>query len=235
MNVNQNNIVFIQKVVKTAQLVGIDNIIIEPEFVRAIDDNKSVLILHSTDVPEMEFGSIGINRTSVFTSRLDLVSNQPKFNVSATVDTSSKFARSLLMSASNIKVEYRCANPQTIQAPKQVNDVLKYKVSLNADAVALLQRAQLAMGADIVTIVGGEEGVSFELCDINDDTFSQVFTNTIEFLTDDTTPAFAHRYPIKVLQALFRHNPDGHFCIGQKGILSISVNGLTVYVLPRAN
>ena len=137
------------------------------------------------------------------------------------------------MKAKGIKIDYRCANPVTIQAPKQVNDTLKYSVPLNAEAVMMLQKGQSAMSAETVTIVSNNKGVAFEIVDINNDTFSYTFTNDVETLTDDDDPNFAHRYPVKTLIPLFKQNFDQTFSIGQKGILSISVNGLNLFVLPQ--
>jgi len=238
MKLDTNSIVYIQNVVKTAQMIDIDNVIIEPGLVRAIDDNKTVVLFQDKDVPDMEFGSIGLNRINVFMSRLDIAKTQDDFTIDAKVDNGSEsmqseFTRSLTMKAKGLKVEYRCANPTTIQAPKQVNDVMKHKVELNAEAVVLLQKGQAAMSAENVTIVSREDGVSFELVDINEDVFSHMVTTKVENLTDDTNTSFAYRYPIKTLLPLFKYNPEGFFTVGQKGILSISVNGLTVFVLPQ--
>jgi len=233
MKLDTDSIVYIQNVVRTAQMIDIDNVIIEPGLVRAIDDNKTVVLFQDKDVPDMSFGSIGLNRIGVFMSRLDIAKTQEDFNIDATIDDGSQFTRSLTMKAKGLKVDYRCANPTTIQAPKQVNDVMKYKVQLNAEAVVLLQKGQSAMAAENVTIVSGKDGVKFELVDINDDVFSHIVTTDVECLTDDTNTIFAYRYPVKTLLPLFKYNPEGFFTIGQKGILSISVNGLTIFVLPQ--
>jgi len=233
MKLDTDSIVYIQNVVRTAQMIDIDNVIIEPGLVRAIDDNKTVVLFQDKDVPDMSFGSIGLNRIGVFMSRLDIAKTQEDFNIDATIDDGSQFTRSLTMKAKGLKVDYRCANPTTIQAPKQVNDVMKYKVQLNAEAVVLLQKGQSAMAAENVTIVSGKDGVKFELVDINDDVFSHIVTTDVECLTDDTNTSFAYRYPVKTLLPLFKYNPEGFFTIGQKGILSISVNGLTIFVLPQ--
>jgi len=233
MKLDTNSIAYIQNVVKTAQMIDIDNVIIEPGLVRAIDDNKTVVLFQDKDVPDMIFGSIGLNRIGVFMSRLDIAKTQEDFTIDATTDDGSEFTRSLTMKAKGLKVDYRCANPTTIQAPKQVNDVMRYKVELNAEAVVLLQKGQSAMGAETVTIVSGKDGVNFELVDINDDVFSHLVTTKVETLTDDDNTMFAYRYPIKTLLPLFKYNPEGFFTIGQKGILSISVSGLTIFVLPQ--
>jgi len=52
MKLSQEQISFIENVVKTGQSIGIDNIIIEPEMVRAIDDARTVVLYQNADVPE---------------------------------------------------------------------------------------------------------------------------------------------------------------------------------------
>jgi len=233
MKISTDEIAYIQKVVRAAQMVDIDNIIIEPNLVRAIDDDKTVVLFQDENVPDMSFGSIGLNRISVFTSRLDIAKTQEDFTIEAETPDGSEYARSLTMKAKGVKIDYRCANPSTIQAPRQINDTLKYRVPLNAEAVVMLQKGQSAMNAGIVTIISNKKGVSFELVDINSDIFSYTFTNKVENLTDDSDTNFAHRYPIKTLLPLFKQNSEGTFTIGQKGILSISVQGLNLFVLPQ--
>lgn len=232
MKLQAEHIAFIQNVVKTASLVNIDNIIIEPNMVRALDENRTVVLYQTEGVPEMPFGSIGLNRISVFTARYDVAKTQDNFSIVAVVDDDSKFARQLVMSGKGVRIDYRCANPTTIQAPRQINDEMGYRVRLNAEAVLLLQKGQAAMGAETVTIISND-GVSFELIDVNSDKFKHTFAVDAESLSDDGNTKFAHQYPVKTLLALFKQNPEGCFEVGYKGILSFPVNGLSVFVLPQ--
>lgn len=88
------------------------------------------------------------------------------------------------------------------------------------------------MGSETVSIISND-GVSFELVDVNNDVFKHTFAVDAEPLTEDTNTKFAHRYPVKILLALFKHNPGGYFSVGAKGILSFPINNLTVFVLPQ--
>lgn len=233
MKLQSSTIVYIQDVVEAAQVVGIDSVIIEPDCVRGIDENKSVVLLHDKDVPTLEFGSIGINRISVFKSRLNIAKTQENFTVDAIVNDDDGYARSLTMKGKGVKIDYRTANPATIKAPKQVNDELLFKMKMNAEGAVMLAKAQVAMSADVVTITSSKNGVSLELVDINNDVFSYKFTDDVELLSDEDNINFAHRYPSKLLSALFSRNANCDFSIGRKGILSISVEGFSVFVLPQ--
>jgi len=231
MKLDSETLTYIKNVVETSQLVGIDNVIIEAGNVRAINDEKSVVLFQEENVPEINF-NIGLNRIGVFLSRLEVAQTQDNFAVDVKTDDDSVFARSFTMTAKGFKVDYRCANPTTIVAPKQINDTPKTRVQLTGDAVLLLQKGQVAMGADTVTIISNE-GVSFEFVDVNNDVFKHTFADDAEALTDDTDTNFAHRYPAKTLLALFKNNPTGTFTVGQSGTLCLEVNGLNITVLPQ--
>lgn len=238
MKLSSESLSFIQRVVNTADLVKIESIIIEPNVVRAIDDNHTVFILQTQDVPDMEFGSIGLNRTNVFTSRFELGKTMTDFAVEATVegkDPALMYARALTMKAKGIKVDYRCANPSLIKAPKQLHDTPAYQVQIDPEVVLMMQKGQAAMSADEITFIGNDTGVFFEMSDINADKMNYSFTNAALRLDDeDDTPVdFVHSYALKTLLPLFKINPTGCFSLTTQGILKIVINGLDVYVMPR--
>ena len=81
MNLDKQSLAYITNVVNTARMVDIDDVIIEPGKVRAIDENKTVVLFQDTDVPEMPFNSIGLNRINVFLSRLGIAKTQEDFKV----------------------------------------------------------------------------------------------------------------------------------------------------------
>lgn len=238
MKLSSDTLSFIQRVVNTADLVKIDSIIIEPNVVRAIDENHTVFILQTKNVPVMEFGSIGLNRTNVFTSRFELGKTLSDFVVEAIVedkDPDATYARALTMKARGIKVDYRCANPGLIKAPRQLNDTLAYEITIDPEVVLMMQKGQSAMYTDEITFMGSPDGVFFELSDINADKMSYQFANkALRLAQDDTTPvSFIHSYALKTLLPLFKINPSGCFSLTTQGILKIVINGLDVYVMPR--
>lgn len=237
MRVDQQSLAYIQNVVKTAEIVKIGSIIIEPDRVRAVDEDRTVVLFQDTNVPTMPFGSIGLNRIDVFSSRFDIAKSIDNFEIDVTVEGegTNTYARALTMKAKGIKIDYRCANPATIQAPKGLNDALKYRVRMIPEAVLYMQKGQSAMGADEVTLIGGADGVTFELADINSDKLVYKFADVVDKMQKDdgTDPKFTHKYPLKTLQALFKHNPDGNFYLTSRGMLKVVVNNLDLYVLPK--
>jgi hypothetical protein len=235
MIINSESLAYIQNVIKTAGLVKIDNIIIEPGKVRAVDTDRSVVIFHDKNVPLMPFGSIGINRINVFSDRIEIAKSVDNFSLDAVVESATgkePFVRALAMKGKGIKVDYRCANPQTIQAPKAVHDQAIYRVQITPEAITLMQKGKSAMSTDEISFVGDSNGVSFVMADINSDKLSYHFADNIEVIGDNA-PAFTHRYPITIVHSLFKANNDGFFQVTSKGMMKIVVNNLDIYVLAR--
>lgn len=239
MNVDAESIAFIQNAAKTAQLVGIEGLIIEPNMVRAMHSDRTVILMHEDNIPVMPFGSIGIGIVDTFLSRYDVMKTQDKFEMVAAVDEKSEAAgnphvTSLTMKGKGTRIDFRCSDPIRIKAPLQRNDTPKTRVKLNGEAVLLMQRGMAAMNnSEYITIISNE-GVTFEFADVNSDKFSHKFADSAEPLTDDTDTKFAWRYPTKILLSIFKTSVEGSFEVGAKGILGFPVNGLTVYVMPQS-
>jgi len=235
MNLSQDLTTFIESVVKTSQSVQIEDVIIEDGAVRAIDEDRTVVLYQTNNVPAFPFDSIGLNRIGILLSRLELVKGREGFQIDVETKNNADIVHvsSLKMKSSDTKVGYLCANPETIKAPKQINDEIIYRIQLNAEAVSLLQRGHAAMGSENVSIISADNCVSFELEDINGDTLVHEFSSNATNLSEEGDITFTHKYPVKVILSLFKQNPDGVFEIGAKGILKISVNDLDFYVLPQ--
>jgi len=232
MKLDLESLKYIRNVVETGQMVGIDNIIIEPDMVRAINDDKSVVLFQEENVPDMPFTSVGLNRIGVFLSRLEVARTQDNFAVDVKTDDNDEFARGFTMTGKGFKVDYRCANPKTIAAPKKINDEMMYQITLTPQAVYMLQKGQSAMGSDVVSLHSDVGTATFEFVDINSDKFSHRFTESV-VISEGADESFSYKYPIKILLALFKHDAEGTFRVGRKGMLNIVVNNLNIFVLPQ--
>ena len=232
MKLDADALGYIKNVVETGQIVGIDNVVIEPGKVRAMNDDKTVVLFQEENVPDIGF-SVGLNRIGTFLNRLDVARTQDSFAVNVITDDCDEFARSFTMTAKGFRVNYRCANPKTVAAPKKVNDEMIYSIQLTGQAVYMLQKGQSAMGADVVSLICNDEGVTFQFEDVNSDKFAHTFTEEVKQLGDGAETSFTYKYPIKVLLALFKKEPEAVFKIGRKGMLNVVVNTLNIFVLPQ--
>lgn len=236
MILNDESLEFIQNAVNVAKLVNIDSILIEPGKIRALSDSRTVC-LYQEDIPDFEFGSIGLTRISTFQSRLDIIRTQQDYKIEVNLDDKqNKYVRSLNMISKSTKIGYLCANPVTLEAPTSINDQMKYKIPLVPNAIDLLQRGLMAMQTDIAAIVSDEDGVFFELTDVNNDVFRQQFAAPSEVETNEINgdKKFTAKYNARTLLAIFKEEPNEEaFWVGQRGVLRFPVHGINVYVLPK--
>lgn len=228
MKLKEKQIEFIKGVVETALLVNIDSVVIETGRVRGMDENRTVVLFQKNeDEFDFEFGSLGITRINDFLSRLRIAQMQENFTVEAVIDDEKDFIRSIIMKAKGTKIDYRCADPTHISAPRIINDIMESTIHLDVNAFNILKSGVAAMGnVELVTIKSVNGNVTFELEDVNGDNLNYMFDEGIDH-------NFSHKYPVKTLLALFKQDPEGAFEIGQKGMLRVSYKKLGVYVLPR--
>ncbi len=254
MNVDAQSLLFIQNVVKTAKVFKIQNIIIEPGKVRGMDDDQTVVIYQDQNVPNMVFGSIGLNRLDVFSSRFDIIRATAGFNIEVGTmgDDSSvgfdKFdnkdkhkagvkspmwAKTVAMTGLNTSIDYRCANPSIIKAPKSRADVNRYLLAMTENAFTMIMKGKSAMDSDFVTIKGNTKGVQLLVTDDNGDSLKYKFGDDIVCLIPgEEFPNFSFNYPIEKLIPLFKPNPDTGFHITEKGFLVGCLNELDIYIAP---
>lgn len=233
-----NWIDIIINVVKAAQSVGIDNIIIEPESIRAIDDSKTVVLFQDKNVPTLSIGRLGMGRIHLFMNRYNIVMGGENPRFKAITDKHGQdvgYVTSIIMENDNTVVEYRCQNPDTIQAPKKINDTSKFRMSLPRKSAKLIKSAQGAMGSELITFTSDGNGVFYTILDINGDEFKHRFSDSAMNLNDsDSAAHFSHKYPVKVITAALAGNEEAYvFDIGEKGIITTEINRLNVLILPQ--
>jgi hypothetical protein len=173
---------------------------------------------------------MAILRLNVFQSRFEIARLQDNFTM--TVDVNSEgWVRSVLMKGKGTKIDFRCTKPSLVKAPKSFASPLVTRVQMTGETAVLLQQAIQSMGSDVVTIISNN-GVSFEIVDVNNDVFKHNFEFEAEALGDDDNTNFAYRYPAKKLLGLFKINPTATFDVSDTGRLCINVNGFDVAILP---
>lgn len=242
MILSTDEITFIQTVIETAKIAEIDSVIIEPGAVRAADVDKTTLIFQQ-NTPTFQFNTLGINRLDLFRARFNIIKNLDNFSVQATTSTSKidqkevTFVRSLIMTGAGTKIDFRCANPATIAAPKSLLDPNKYQLSMNAIGVQRISQAISAMQCDSITLKADSGKLLLIAADVNNDQFQYKFENPISLTGSEQISAgddFEFKYPAKKIATLFKANPVCNFLITSRGMIKISVNNLTTVTFPLA-
>lgn len=237
MKLDDATVDYIFNVVQTADMVNIDNIIIEPGMVRSINEARTTGLFTNTNVPDMPFNSIGITRIHDLLSRYNIAKEVKDFGIEVSTNSEEEWAQQFVLKGKNLKIDYRCGDPRKLKSPKALNDIKCFGVQLSEQAVSLFQKGLSAMNSETVSLVSNN-GVSFEFADVSNDIYQYTFADTVDLIPNEdgevsSTTKFVHRYPAKTLLALFKSNPEAKFAIGQKGMLLFPINDLTVFVLPQ--
>lgn len=228
MKLDKEVITHIQKAVKTAKLLGIDTICIEDGLVRAMAEDRSVLIVDNNPL-ELPFEAMGVSRIAQFTERFNITSEGDGFVMEC--DESEAFVKSVVMKCKGTRINFKCSNPSNIVAPRKLVDVMTYGIDISDESIAMLKRSIAAMGSDELTIVSNADGVSIEMYDVNNDIFRHDLGVTAAIL-DGESDLFAFRYPAKLLISLIQ-NSTNHLEIAVKGTLKLNINGFDTFVIQK--
>lgn len=158
MKLDPTLIEYISNVVKTAKIVGIDGLKLEPDFIGGLAEDNTTYITQLEDIPDMPFDAMCIRNLNVFQSRFEIARKQDNFEMIADVNDEG-FVRSVLMRGKGTKIDFRCSTPKQVKAPRGFKSPLVNRVKLTGETVMLLQQAIASMGSDVVTIISNN-GVS---------------------------------------------------------------------------
>ena len=219
----------IKKATDIAKITKLENIIIDTDTIRGMDDMRQVILLHhhSDDLP---FESLALTRIPSFITRMGIIQQDENFEVQASIHNNN--VTDLKMSGMGTNISFRCADAAQQNVPKQITDEMQFRIPFTDDMIDAVKNAVASMKMDAITIIGKDDVVSIEMIDVNNDIFNFSFTSNIENLLDDEPPRFTKRYQVKNLLPLLSNCEIGYFEIGKKGALIINVFDLNVYLVP---
>lgn len=229
MKLSTEVIQHIKNAVTTAKLLNMEGICIDDGLIRATREDKRVLIIHPNDI-DLPFDSIGIARIPQFLSRIGIISESTDASIECS--TEDDIVRTLVMKCPGTKVDFKCTNPSQIVAFRKLNDPIRHTITISLETLAMMRKSETAMKAEFVTIVSDDDGVHFEMCDINSDIFKHNMDTKVDCV-DCVDTKFAFRYDTKLLTTLLR-TADTTVNIAEQGTLIITINGITIYIIPKA-
>lgn len=247
MKLDQESLDYIVSVVRAAKDLGAESLVIEPNRIRAADEDVKRVILHTTNVQSMPFGSIGMTRPDIFLARYELAKSTAGMYVEYTTrgedplvgikeDKNAMFAHTLTFKGKGLKLDFRPSNPMVIRAPRTLNDKLKFRALISEELIHFIVKGKKAVGTDEFTLIINDDGGFIEMTDINNDKLSFQFTETIERVdpTDESKANFSKTFPIAYAEQLFRGNIGAAFHLSDKhGYLEVNLNNLTSLILPK--
>jgi hypothetical protein len=221
----------VTSILKTAQTLNISKIIIEPDCIRGIDDDRLVVIFHNHNEPALSIGTVAINSVDDFLERYIIIftGDNPVFEVV----TENGYISQVLMRNDDVTDNFKCENPNDLSVPKKINDESAYRIKVSGKTRYMMKKALAAMKSEIVYITSDKEGVFFKVFDIDNAEFTHRFADNADNIKEEGADAyFQFAYPVdSIISAI--QSDDAIFDIGAKGIIFAEVNGLNTLILPQ--
>jgi hypothetical protein len=245
MKLSAESVKNLKTLLQTVSLVKIDRLIIEPNLIRGVDEDQTVVIVSNQNVPDFGGAKVGLNRLSILANRIALFDADEAFTVEAVEspsrDDDGNDISSFKLASKGSKFEYKAARVGAIKAPKQLNDSFIWAVTVPVDSVKLAISAANTMGSEQIALVSKASGeVLFEIVDgSTQDTFTTKIADEAVWLSEDEdqpTQSFVHYYAVKALMPLLKAAGaagDPVLLVGEEGMLQITVNNYAMTLLPR--
>jgi len=227
---------------KYCNLVKIESVMIDKSGIRAKQDEFAVYVIEPGDFDFLEFDEMFINRVDSLAPRIKMF-EASKIDFDAFVETKEKdsgetIVTKIILKGGKTSVEVRCGN-SSINArnrlPKKFNDPIHYEFELDKQELALLKRGLSAMGADHFEIVS-ENGktVSVRITDVEGDVLKKELETELKILETEAEEEVNFSYIFKILIPLLSRavEEDSKIQISQKGVMCLSISGLSVYIFP---
>lgn len=226
--------------ISTARILGIEKLVVDSHSLRGeSQENSTFMLLPFPADTELEFGSIGISRISVLQSRLKLLGNDgaivPEYKAR---DSGDQFVFRLVLKKNKTNIDFKCADPTHIRAPKGFNDPEHFGFSVSEDDINLMLSAKAAMQSDSVTFASTDgKVVKFSISASEGDALVHELESDLD--TKSSTETFAASYKSYILFPVLKEvkdaakDADVDIALTKRGILKITVNGIPTYIFPE--
>ncbi len=242
MKLNTDSIKNLDLLLQTTIIAGIEKMIISDNQVRGIDEKQTTVIISKENVPDFGKLNVGMNRINNLMSRLNLVKLTGEYEIDVISSKNGIDVSHLQLTSKDTSVQYRCASVEAIKnIPKAINDKIQWLIEIPGKTVGLVSMAVSAMSSDNLTISAKKDGsIYFESMDTNNDIFSTKFAEKAIWVPEEDEPTlktFSFNYPVKTVLSLFKAATNNginsvNIMIGEKGILTIVVNGYDFFIVP---
>lgn len=230
MKLSTQDTQYLETILATAAIGGIDAIVIEDGFVRGVNPDKTFAIISDHNVPAFP-QKIGIARLNSLTQRISIFKGKDTV-IDARESDRGEISAMEITSGKN-KVQFRCTSTMLIKAPKSINDEVNCDVAITKDEMKMILDAIRVMGAKKVTLALRKDGsIQFEIADESNDSFKIVLEDCLK----DAKSTEVYYYQASVLGALLKAQMEFDtvvFRLGQMGTIKSKINGHEVTILPQ--
>lgn len=221
----------IRDAVFTAESVKINNIVIDEDGIRGIDDNQLVVILKNSFTTVVPFEALAIGGVEQFVQRYRIHENNEATTIEADIADNGD-VKIITLKSKNLKLEFRCMKPARVKAPKKTNDTTYASFEISDDTVDMIKRGLVTMKSDYIQFIkmADNDNVNFKIIDVNNS--SMDFEITDSSLEQETAGdcVFACSYPIKTLLAALKDADENRVNVGVNNTLTVIKNGINVII-----
>lgn len=240
MKLTNEDIKKIEGLIQVCMPLGIDMVLINDEMISGINDEKSCILVSSSDIPAFDGNKICLSRLGVLNARLNLLKNGKNFSMSAKENDKKEISQ-IELSNDGAKVQFRCMSPNLMKAPKGVNDPANWVITITKEELEMILGGVRVMGAKRLIVSNKSDGCYVECSDVNNDIFSIKLSNNASWAGEEDEPSsvvFAHYYATDVLLPLLKMaaNPENQnidLVIGELGTLSTVAGSHPCTIIPQ--
>ena len=227
-----------------ANLAGackVDKIIIDDETMRGIDEDKSVFIRSADSIFDEEITAC-ITRLGALRSRISTFESLADFAIEfSTNSQKTDEVDTIKLQAKGTKADFRTGSPSAVRIPKAVNDEARWAFTISSSTIKTLIQTSGSIGSGCSKVIltskpSGEIYFEFNDDDTSDN-ISVLIAEGAQWIPEDMDQpkqAFVHYYLLKTLTPLLKFaTNDVVMIVGEKGMLQLIIDEITVTVIPR--
>lgn len=229
---------YIQNVIETASLLNVESVVIDDHSVRGMNED-GMFILQRDNLPDdLPFDGIGFGSIAALKSRMTLFEDyEAQYELKKQQNGYSwPYLLKFKSNTSKTSVEYRCAAPLTVKAPKNTKDPVAFSFYMDEDSVNMLVKSNVVMRTETVLLSSKKNKVTFKLCDENSNVLEHRITKDLNIIDeDDFGDSFMFEYKARnilpILKYLAKQYEEFEINITTRGLLQVNVNDLMIYIL----
>lgn len=239
MKLSKETVKRIMDVVTTASSIGVEQLVMDEDSIRGHSEDSKTILLDKNVFTYEHFDAIGISRVKTLTSRFNMmmgISDDISIKVeNREKDNGHRNASVLTIRTKGTSVEFRCADPSYIRAPKNLRSEVIYSFDINSKSLEVMSRGTSVMGAGKdISFSFENDKVQFNLSDNDGDTLKHTISEVVHTRDDSDTFFFKYNKSLlKLLKLALVDNDSTTIFITKRGILRLIVNNLTVYQAPE--
>lgn len=238
MKITKETQQIIRNAVEIATTLGVESLVMDTFSLRGENKELGIAIIMPTKGMELEFDAIGLGRTALLKSRLQMLSDaQIEFDV-INKDAEDKVVSNLRIISGRTKIGFKCHDPKLINAPKAINDPVYYEMRLSAADVETVVKGISTMSSESVNFSTDDATLFVKISDVQGDMFSHELDTRVD-IKDDAAGSLSKTYKSKTLRTIFTNyirKDDSHalpISITRRGVMRISVLDMNIYLFPE--